>query len=82
MAVMDEISEETGKPLAQIALNYTVQKEFVAVALVGMTNAKQAKQNCDSYDWSLTADQMARLDTAVETYIDFDGSQPSYNRPR
>ncbi len=75
LAVMDEIAAETGKPLAQIALNYTVQQDYIACALCGMTNEHQADQNAHSFDWELNTEQLAKLDKAIETYIDFDGSQ-------
>lgn len=74
--VMDEISKETGKPLAQIAINWSTQKDYVSTALCGVRTPAEAKENCATFDWSLTDDQMKRLTDAVETYIDFDGSAP------
>ncbi len=74
LAVMDEISAETGKPLAQIALNYTVQQEYISCALVGVKNERQANQNCESFDWMLNEAQLKKLDEAIATYIDFNAA--------
>ena len=73
LEVMDQISADTGKPLAQIAINWTVQKDFVSTALVGVKNPKQAIQNAEALDWELTDAQMAALDEAIAKYIDFNG---------
>ena len=72
--VMDKISADTGKPLAQIAINWSTQKDYVSTALCGVRNVHEAQENCATFDWSLTDEQIAVLDAAVEKYIDFDGS--------
>ena len=74
LEVMDAISEETGKPLAQIAINWSTQKDYVSTALCGVRNPKEAIENCATFDWMLTDDQIARIDQAIETYLDFDGA--------
>ncbi len=72
--VMDEISAETGKPLAQIAINWSTQKEYVSTALCGVVNTREAKENCATFDWSLSEEQINKIDNAIQTYIDFDGA--------
>ena len=72
--VMDKISEETGKPLAQIAVNWSTQKDFVSTALVGVRDPQQARENCAAFEWTLTDDQIARIDAAIEANLDFDGA--------
>ncbi len=76
LEVMDRISAQTGKPLSQIALNWATQRDFVAAALCGVRTPAEAEENCAAFTWSLSEEQMAQLNTAVETYIDFDGSAP------
>ena len=76
LSVMDEISEETGKPIPQIAINWSTQREFVSTALCGVVNREQAEENCATFDWELSKDQMNRLNTAIEQNIDFDGAPP------
>ena len=41
-----------------------------------MRTVAEAQDNCSTFDWQLDDAQMARLNEAVETYIDFDGSAP------
>ena len=76
LEVMDGISEETGRPLVEIVLNWTVQKDFVSTTLCGIRNADQAKQDCQAFDWLLSDEQMRTIDEAIDTYIDFDGVPP------
>lgn len=76
LAVMDRISEETGKPLSQIAINWTTQKDYVSTALCGARNAQQGIENCLAADWMLTEQQLLDLDSAIAEYLDFDGTAP------
>ena len=62
LKTMDKISEETGKPLAQIAINWSTQKDYVGTALCGVRNPKEAEENCATFDWELTDEQMKVLD--------------------
>ena len=62
LKTLDGISAGNGKPLAQIALNWSTQKEFVGTALCGVRNAKEAEENCAAFDWKLTAEEMAIID--------------------
>jgi aryl-alcohol dehydrogenase-like predicted oxidoreductase len=61
---MDQVAEETGKTLPQIALNWLLQRPTVASVLIGARDEEQLKQNLGALGWQLTADQMARLDAA------------------
>ena len=74
--VMDKISAETGKPIPQIAINWSTQKDYVSTALCGVRNVKEAQENCSTFDWTLTDAQIAELDAVIEANIDFDGSAP------
>ena len=50
---------------------------LAALAALAMSPAvTEAQDNCSTFDWQLDDAQMARLNEAVETYIDFDGSAP------
>ncbi len=75
--VLDEISAETGRPIPQITLNWSTQKDFVSTALCGVRNPHEAAENCAAFEWTLTDEQMARIDAAIDANIDFDGSTPS-----
>ena len=63
--IVDElvlIAEETGKSVAQVALNWLLQRPTVASIIVGARNEEQLKQNLEAVGWSLTMEQIARLD--------------------
>lgn len=64
--VMDEISKETGKTVAQIALNWLLQRPTVANIIIGARNEEQLKQNLGAIGWNLTLDQVKRLDRVSE----------------
>jgi len=65
LKTLDEISAGNGKPLAQIALNWSVQKDFVGSALVGVRDVKEAEENCAAFDWDLSADEIKKIDDAL-----------------
>ncbi|MCX4625547.1 aldo/keto reductase [Streptomyces sp. NBC_01443] len=61
---LDEIAEETGKAIPQIALRWLLQRPTVSSVIVGARNEEQLRQNLGAVGWTLTAEQMARLDAA------------------
>lgn len=61
---IDEVAKETGKTVPQISLNWLLQRPTVASLIVGARNEEQLKQNLGAVGWSLTADQMKKLDEA------------------
>jgi aryl-alcohol dehydrogenase-like predicted oxidoreductase len=61
---MDQVAEETGKTLPQIALNWLLRRPTVASVLVGARDEAQLRQNLGALGWRLTPDQVARLDAA------------------
>ncbi|GAC1045975.1 aldo/keto reductase [Rhizobium sp. No.120] len=63
---LDEIAEETGKTIPQVALNWLLQKPTVANVIIGARSEEQLIDNIGAVDWSLTADQVAKLDTASD----------------
>lgn len=63
---MDEVAEETGKSLAQIALNWLLQRPTVASIIIGARNETQLQQNLGAFGWTLSEEQMAKLDAASD----------------
>ncbi|MBJ7314321.1 aldo/keto reductase [Rugamonas sp. CCM 8940] len=61
---LDLVAAETGKTLAQIALNWLLQRPGVATVVVGARDEAQLRQNLGAVGWQLTAAQMAALDAA------------------
>ncbi|HEY4326112.1 MAG TPA: aldo/keto reductase [Mucilaginibacter sp.] len=64
--VLDEISEETGKTIAQISLNWLLQRPTVANIIIGARNEEQLKQNLGSVGWNLNIEQVKKLDNVSE----------------
>lgn len=63
---LDEVAKETGKTVAQIALNWLLQRPTVANVIIGARNEEQLRQNLAAVGWNLTRDQVAKLDAASD----------------
>lgn len=63
---LDEVAAETGKTVAQVALNWVLQRPTVANIIIGARNEEQLKQNIGAVGWNLTAEQVKKLDVASE----------------
>ncbi len=59
------IAIETGTTVAQVVLNWTIQRLGITVALCGAKRPEQIRDNAASMTWSLTPDQIARIDRAI-----------------
>lgn len=64
--VLEEISNEIGKSVPQIALNWLMQRPTVSSIIIGARNEEQLRQNLEATGWNLTAGQIKRLDKASE----------------
>ncbi|GAB4010349.1 aldo/keto reductase [Spirosoma migulaei] len=64
--VLDELAVETGKTVAQIALNWLLQRPTVSTLVIGARNEEQLKQNLAAVGWNLTIEQVKRLDAASD----------------
>ncbi len=62
--ILDEVAAETGKSVAQVALNWLLQRPTVSNIIIGARNEEQLKQNLEAVGWNLTVDQVKRLDAA------------------
>ncbi|TIX74081.1 MAG: aldo/keto reductase, partial [Mesorhizobium sp.] len=61
---LDTVAKETGKTVPQIAINWLLQRPTVASVIIGARNEEQLRQNLGAVGWSLTSDQMTKLDAA------------------
>lgn len=66
---LDVIASETGKSVPQVALNWLLQRPTVASVIIGARNEQQLRENLGAVGWSLTQDQVARLDAASTTTL-------------
>jgi aryl-alcohol dehydrogenase-like predicted oxidoreductase len=61
---LDEVGAEVGKSVPQVALNWLLSRPSVSSLVIGARDEKQLLQNLASTGWSLSAEQVARLDKA------------------
>jgi aryl-alcohol dehydrogenase-like predicted oxidoreductase len=68
---LDEISGETGKSVAQIALNWLLSRPTIASVIIGARNEEQLRQNLGAVGWKLTPAQIGKLDAASATTLPY-----------
>jgi aryl-alcohol dehydrogenase-like predicted oxidoreductase len=61
---IDAVAEETGKTVPQVALNWLLRRPTVANVIIGARNEEQLRQNLGAIGWTLTPEQVAKLDAA------------------
>jgi aryl-alcohol dehydrogenase-like predicted oxidoreductase len=61
---MDVVAAETGRSIPQIAINWLLQRPSVCNVIIGARNEQQLRDNLGAIGWSLTPEQVARLDAA------------------
>ena len=61
---LDAVAAETGKTVPQISLNWLLQRPSVSTIIIGARNEEQLRQNFGAVGWSLSAEQIAKLDAA------------------
>ena len=59
------LAVETNATLAQVVLNWTIQRPGITVALCGAKRPDQIIDNAGTMNWTLTADQITRIDAAI-----------------
>ena len=64
---IDAVAAETGKTVPQIALNWVLHRPTVSTVIIGARNEEQLRQNLGALGWTLTAEQIAKLDAASAT---------------
>lgn len=59
------IAGEAGRSVAQVVINWTIQRPGVTAALCGAKRPEQIRDNAAAMDWRLTPDQIGRIDQAI-----------------
>ncbi len=72
---LKRLAAEYGKSVAQLAIAWLLGQAGLTVALVGMRNERELKENVAAADWRLTADDHAEIErilseAEVASYID------------
>lgn len=65
--VLDQIADETGRSIPQIAINWLLNRPSVASVIMGARNEAQLRDNLGAVGWNLTPEQIARLNAASAT---------------
>jgi len=61
---LDWVAAQTGKSIPQIALNWLLQRPTVSSVIMGARDEEQLRQNLGATGWSLTQEQVKKLDEA------------------
>ena len=69
LTVLDQIAQDHAAPVAQVAVNWNAQKDFVSTSLCGVRNAQEAIENCRGFEWSLSQEEMEQIDKAIDEYL-------------
>ncbi len=65
--VLDQIAEETGRSIPQIAINWLLNRPSVTSVIMGARNEAQLRDNLGAVGWNLKPEQIARLDAVSAT---------------
>jgi aryl-alcohol dehydrogenase-like predicted oxidoreductase len=60
------ISEEIGKPLSQIAINWLLHHEEVTSIIAGAQNIAQLEQNLGAVEWEIDDGLYGRIETLIK----------------
>nr|PZN36954.1 MAG: aldo/keto reductase [Pseudomonadota bacterium] len=64
---LEEVAAETGRTVPQVAINWLTTRPTVASVIIGARNEAQLRDNLGAVGWSLSAEQLAKLDAASRT---------------
>ena len=68
---LDAIAKETGKSVPQIAINWLLQRPTVSSVILGARNEEQLRQNLAAASFTLTPEQVKKLDGASEVNLTY-----------
>lgn len=61
MKFLDKIAEKHQVPVAQVAINWSTQQDYVDTALIGMSSLEQGLENVRTFSWSLTDEEIEAI---------------------
>ena len=84
--VLDAVAAETGKTVSQVAINWLLQRPTVVSIILGARTEDQLRENLGAIGWTLTSEQVTRLETASDRTPDLPLLAPAWDdrhaRPR
>lgn len=69
LVVMEEIAAKYKGTPGQVAIHWSIQKEFVHTALIGLRSAKHAEEDCNGLEWQLSVNDINLLDVKIDEYL-------------
>jgi aryl-alcohol dehydrogenase-like predicted oxidoreductase len=68
---LHEVAISADRSPAQVAINWLLQKPGVTAPIIGARRMQQLENNLGSVGWSLSTDQVAKLDEASEAPLPY-----------
>jgi aryl-alcohol dehydrogenase-like predicted oxidoreductase len=68
---LEAVGKETGKTVAQVALNWLLGRPSIGSLIIGARNEEQLKQNLGAVGWKLSPEQIAKLDAASAVQLPY-----------
>lgn len=66
LQTLDVIAQKHGRPVAQVAINWSTQKDYVGTAMCGVRKVLEAEENCSAFDWKLDDGEMRQIDAELD----------------
>jgi aryl-alcohol dehydrogenase-like predicted oxidoreductase len=66
---LDALAAETGRTVPQLALNWLLRKPTVSSVIIGARNEQQLRDNLQAATFTLTPEQVARLDEVSQPMV-------------
>lgn len=76
--VLEQIVDETGHTITQVALNWLLRKPTVSSIVLGARDEEQLTENLGAVTWALDAEQVQRLDHASATPLPYPYDHQQY----
>lgn len=67
LRTLRDVAEELGRPMAEVAIRWVLERPEIAVAVVGAKSPRQIRQNVAASQWTLPQDLRERLSGAAPT---------------
>jgi aryl-alcohol dehydrogenase-like predicted oxidoreductase len=63
---LEEIGREMGKTVPQVAIAWLLTRPTISSVIIGARNEAQLRDNLGAVGWSMSREQLAKLDKASE----------------
>jgi aryl-alcohol dehydrogenase-like predicted oxidoreductase len=71
IAKLEEIAKETGRTMAQVALNWVISNPAVTAPIIGVRNLDQLSDNIGATGWFLNAKQVDDINQASRLEVTY-----------